>query len=197
MSPQDETMHCEDALDLLEAMIDGDLTEERAATLRRHLDRCRGCSREFDHAQQTVIALRSLPEFDAPDRIVRRARAEIGRTRIGTGAPIFGVRRSLWLAAAAVVALSLAGSMMIGRHRAAPTADPDAAKAAAEVKLALATLGDISRRAELMVKHRVVDERVVPTTLRGLTGALRLADSDSTNHDPESGAGDITIEGSS
>jgi anti-sigma factor RsiW len=169
MSPPADDMHCSEVLDRLEALIDDDLDAETTEALQHHLGGCDSCARELEHARRTLTELRGLPELEPPARVIERARTDSSFSAAPRARRPIG--RAGWIATAAAVVLATAGVLTIGRHS-APTNDPEAVRAAAEVELALACLGDITRRANRMVKAQIVDQGAVPSSMRGLARSL-------------------------
>ena len=117
--------------DLLGAYVLGVLDADEHGAVASHLDDCAACRREVDDLRDLEAALGEIPPeafLDGPppdgDLLLRRTLAEVRaqsarRARFG---------RAAWaLAAAAVVAIALAGGIVIGRSEPAASTPPIAA----------------------------------------------------------------------
>ncbi len=164
--------HCDDALDLLEPYVDGDLPEETADRLRVHLETCRSCAAELALAERIQTELRSLPQLDCPPEVLERVRREGGRWCRSrprrTGLPLRVA------AAAAVLVLALAGGALFIRSQQQPRQprQPNAAEiaqATAEARFALAYIGKVSRRTGLDLRDDVLARRLVRPATRSLS----------------------------
>jgi anti-sigma factor RsiW len=172
MSPRVEDMLCDEVLDRIEALLDDELGADETNAVQRHLRRCDSCAGELELARQAVIALRELPKLDPPARVIElsKARAESFAETDPPVRPNF--HRTAWIgAAAAAVLLAVIGTLTVDRHP-TPTTDPEALQAAAELELALACFGDVTRRANRMVKARVIDHGAVPSSMEVLARSL-------------------------
>jgi anti-sigma factor RsiW len=49
---------------LLSALVDGELSAEQSAAVRRHLDQCHACRRQFDILRQTDAAVRAMAPLE-------------------------------------------------------------------------------------------------------------------------------------
>ncbi len=177
MSPYVEGECCADILERLDAWIDGDLDAAEAAAVKEHVDHCDSCQAERQLAEAVVAELRSMPEFDVPQRVVQRIRGKtrptlIDRSRIFVEdhrirpAPAFAV-------AAAVVLLVLVVSPW--RQPTEPQyTDREVARAVAETRFALAYVGSVAQRAELRVKERVLNQGAAGKTVRGVRRSLQV-----------------------
>jgi len=170
MSLSDEPMTCAEVTRRIEAFSDGDLEETTVRGIRRHLDVCPTCAEQVELARTLTAELRSMPKLDPPAGLlddVRSAAGIPGSPRAVTG-PDRRSRR--WLAVAAAFAIAIAGALLVHQqhHR---TAEAEALRAAAEVRLALACFGDITRRADRSARRQVIDENLLPVISRsfGLT----------------------------
>jgi anti-sigma factor RsiW len=163
-------------LELLEAFVDGDLGPAEERTVAAHLDDCRACRREHHLAMEIRSTLRSLPEHDAPAKVlwsVRMAAREGGpalglRTRV-----VRWAHRPVSAFATAAVVLAVVVASLVWWQRPAPRPsldDPEIARAAQETRFALALVGALGRRAAL---DEVLGRRVVSPTVDGLADALR------------------------
>jgi anti-sigma factor RsiW len=189
MSQQVDDMRCGTVDEHIESFIDGELATDLSIRLRRHLDRCPACADRVERARSTMAALRSLPELDAPPRVLHQVRAEVAGSR-----PRRPRRRRLRLAAAAAVLLSVTGGLYAVRH-AQRGPDPEAVRAAAELEYALARLGEITRRANHLAADRVLRRGALPSAVGGLAGSLGLAQPPTDGSNP--GSSESTEQGSS
>ena len=171
MSQPVEGMSCETALDLIEAFLDDELGPTVAEEFHTHLEDCPTCSKEAADARQFLTELRSLPELKVPSRVIDNVRDAIGRHDFEAGTDPRSQIRNRWLAAAAAIIIGILGTTTMIRNHAEPT-DAEALRAAAEVQVALATIGDITRRANQMVQAKVIDDRALPRSIRGLARSL-------------------------
>lgn len=133
-----EPLRCDEALDLLEPSLDGELTPGDAARLRAHLFGCPSCARELALARRIQGELRALPLSVVPPEV--RALAGGGRVRA--------------LLAAAMLAMTVGGALFLEQARLRPAPPPgpstaDVARATAEARFALAYIGKVSRHAGL------------------------------------------------
>jgi hypothetical protein len=171
MSSTVENSPCDDVLDRLEALIDGALAGGDRLAVERHLAGCTSCAGELEHAVASVNALRSLPEVDVPDRVIEKAREALALDKPTAEVDVRARRRRRWLAAAAVIVVGILGTSFVMR-RSTPQPDPEALRAAAEVRFALATMGEITERANRIVRARIIDCGPDPRTFSGLARSL-------------------------
>ncbi len=172
-------MPCNQVVDLLEAWIDGDLGDDEAAEMRRHVGGCPGCQAEYQSAEQVRAALRRLPSFEAPAPLLDAVRS---RSTGCAGSPPLTrwgsprVARAVAGVAAIAVVVLLVG--LILPQRLVSTARPTSAeveRVTAETRLALAYLSDVARRAESRAKARVVEDRAVFATIAKVSNSLDWA----------------------
>jgi anti-sigma factor (TIGR02949 family) len=170
--PEDD-LRCEEALELLEPYLDGDLSPAGASRLRAHLERCPSCAAELDLAAKIQRELRALPELDCPpevlERVLRAGRGEVVPFQPRTRAA--GLRIA---AAAALVALTVGGGALflyLQRPSSQPTPE-QIAQATAEAKLALAYIGKTTRRASLDLRDDVLQKRLVLPATRSVSRSL-------------------------
>jgi anti-sigma factor (TIGR02949 family) len=161
---------CEEALELLEPYLDGDLPPAEASRLREHLERCPACAAEMDLAAKIQRELRSLPELECPpevlDRVRRAGRGQVVRFE----PPHAGLRIA---AVAAMLALALGGGALFLRLERRDQPSPEeVARATREARFALAYLGKMTRRAGLDVRDEVFQKRLVAPATRSVTQAL-------------------------
>jgi anti-sigma factor RsiW len=177
MSLHADSERCAEVLDWLDAWIDGELDEARAAAVQAHIDQCDSCRAEWQLAETVVSELRALPEFDIPERVLRTVRKKplpplAERLRAFLADTVF--RPLPGLAAIAAVVLLV---LVLSPWRRPPEpqyTEQEVARAAAETRLALAYVGDIAQRAELRVKQRVLEQGVAVQTARGFRRSLEL-----------------------
>ncbi|MBW8873805.1 MAG: zf-HC2 domain-containing protein [Acidobacteria bacterium] len=175
MNRIDDILTCNEALDLLEPYVDGDLSPAEAARLRSHLESCPACAAELALAERIQRELRSLPQLDCPPEIVERVRRQ--------GAEVVPFRpRRMGLplrvaAAAALLALSLGGGALFVRSQQQHQRERAAeiAQATAQARYALALLGRVSRRTGLDVRDEVLARRVVLPAARSISQSLSLS----------------------
>lgn len=176
MSRSADRPTCDAVRELLEAFVDGDLGPREERMVAAHLHDCAACGRERRVATELRSALRSLPEHDAPAKVLWAVRmaAREGESR----APL-RARLARWMTrpAAAVATAAVAVALMVTavawwqRPAARPSFDdPEIARAAQETRFALALVGALGRRAAL---DEVLGRRVVSPTVDGVTRALR------------------------
>lgn len=153
-----EPMLCHTALDLIEPSVDGELTPDEEARLRIHLAGCGSCAAEMALAMKIQRELRAL----APARrgvvvpFVRPARPE-------SAARAFLI--------AAMLALTVGGTIFLAQIRARPAgtiqaaAEPaDVARATAEARYALAYVAKVSRHTSLDLRDGILRRRVPLTS---------------------------------
>lgn len=177
MSQFAELECCADVLERLDAWIDGDLDETCSAAVKAHIDQCESCRAEQQLAELVLAELRSMPEFDIPERVVQTVQE---KTRPAHGnAPDFffqliKIRPAPALAAAAAFVVMV---LVLAPWRKPPEpqfTDQEIAQAVADTKLALAYVGSIAQRAELRVKERVLEEGAAAQTVSGVRRSLRV-----------------------
>jgi anti-sigma factor (TIGR02949 family) len=183
MTPQNDPIRCEEALDLIEPYLDGELPPAEAARLRDHLEGCPACAAELALARRIQGSLRALPQPDCPPeviaRVVRAGRGEVvpfAAPAVSAGRRARAVRGRL-AAAAAVAALAVGGGTLFlhlqqQREQEARPSQAEVAEATREARLALAYVGKVSRRAGLDVRDEVLQKRLVIPTARSLSRSL-------------------------
>ncbi|MFL6232980.1 MAG: anti-sigma factor [Thermoanaerobaculia bacterium] len=167
MNRPHDALPCEEALDLLEPYLDGDLPPGEADRVRRHLDACPACAAELALAARIQRELRALPQPDCPPEVIERVRAA-GR---GEVVPFPGRDRApRWriAAAAALVALAVGGGPLFV-HVQHVQQQQEAARATREARLALAYFGKVTRKAGLDVRDEVLERRLVAPVARGVS----------------------------
>lgn len=146
MTRFDDALRCEEALELLESFLDGDLPPGEAERLRAHLEGCASCAAELDLAGAVQRELRSLPLHDCPPEILEKVRS--------AGGQVVAFRPRLrFAAAAALLAVAVTGGAFFVRHS---QQEREVAEATAEARYALAYIGKVSRRAGLGLRDDVL-----------------------------------------
>jgi anti-sigma factor RsiW len=138
---------CEEALDLLEPSLDGELAPGEESRLRSHLTGCHACAAELALAVRIQKELRALRPavvlpFPPQRRVARPARR---------------------LAAAAMLVVTIGGGLYLGQVRTRPAASPspeEIARATAEARFALAYVGRVSRHTGLDLRNGILHRRM-------------------------------------
>ena len=68
----DHDTACEEALAELYTFLDGELTEERRVTIRRHLDDCNPCLEAFDFEAELRLVIRHRCTEEVPESLRAR-----------------------------------------------------------------------------------------------------------------------------
>ena len=132
---------CADVLERLDAWIAGDLDDAEAAAVKAHIDQCETCQAEQRLAETVVAELRSMPEFDVPEKVLQTVRKETRSTlaaRLLAYFEGFMFRPVPALAAVAAVVLIFLVLFPWSRPTESQYTDQEVARAAAETRLALA-----------------------------------------------------------
>src|SRR5206468_7903883 len=111
MNRPHDALSCAEALDLLEAYLDGDLPPGEADRVRRHLEACSACAAELSLAARIQGELRALPQPDCPPEVIERVR-RAGRGEVVPFPSREGAPRWRIAAAAALVALAVGGGAL-------------------------------------------------------------------------------------
>jgi anti-sigma factor RsiW len=177
MSQRVDSERCTEVLERLDAWIDGDMGETEAAAIQAHIDGCESCQRERRLAEEVLAELRAMPRFEVPERVLRAVAKE---TRPGVMERIRSffegaVHRPLPAVAMVVVVVLMVVVVFPWHSRSVPEySDQEISRAADDLRLAFAYVGDITRRAELRVKERVFDESVAAQTMRGVRRSFQI-----------------------
>jgi len=173
MSRSDHDLRCEEALEILEPYLDGELSASKVPGLRRHLERCAACAAELELAGKIQRELRSLPQPDCPPEVLERVR------RAGGGEVVpFAPRRFATsvriAAAAAVLAVAVGGGVLFFHvQRASDRPSPEeVAQATRQARLAFAYIGKVTRRAGLDVRDDVLVKRLVTPATESVSRSL-------------------------
>ena len=87
----DHDTACEEALAELYTFLDGELTEERRVTIRRHLDDCNPCLEAYDFEAELRLVIRHRCTEEVPDSLRARVADQLEQlTRLTDGAPVEG-----------------------------------------------------------------------------------------------------------
>ena len=175
--------------DRVDLYIDGDLAGEELERFEAHIDGCAACRGELELARQVVDGLRSLPGLACPDSVLDEAAGRIdvkqpaaGRNRLRewlAGVRILTLRPAL---AAMTLVVVVAAVYMVSHEGLMLPDDPDSTQqltavemtpqeveaARQDVALAFAYVSKYSRKAGVIVKNDVIDERVVPTVRKAM-----------------------------
>ncbi|HEX9942979.1 MAG TPA: zf-HC2 domain-containing protein [Thermoanaerobaculia bacterium] len=174
MNRLDHDLRCEEALEVLEPYLDGDLAPAEASRLRGHLERCPSCAAELDLAARIQSELRSLPQLDCPPEVLERVR-QAGRGEIVPFVPRQRATGLLRLAAAAAI-LTLAlggGALFLHVQRQPDRPSPEeVAQATQEARFALAYIGKVTRRASLDLRDEVLEKRLIAPATRSVSRSL-------------------------
>jgi hypothetical protein len=68
---------CEFDLDLISALIDGELREEEEAQVHRHLGVCASCREAYTELESVSLSFNGLPQVHLPASLVREVRREV------------------------------------------------------------------------------------------------------------------------
>jgi anti-sigma factor RsiW len=102
-------MHCLDVTGKLQAYVDGELSAERTALVKRHLAICRDCQAELTRLQTVVAALQTWPVVVEPVDLTARVMTSV---RLRRTIPSFRLRWidfGVSLAGASLVFIALLG----------------------------------------------------------------------------------------
>jgi anti-sigma factor (TIGR02949 family) len=181
MTRPEEPLSCDEALDLLEPLLDGDLPPEESGRLRLHLEGCAACAAELDLAGRVQAGLRALPQPDCPPGLLARLAQtlETGRGEVVAFPSRARTTRHRVAAAAAVAALAVGGgSLFVHLQHLQQRAEirqaqvAQLAEATREARFALAYIGRASRKAGLDVRDEVLQKRLVAPATRTLSRSL-------------------------
>lgn len=179
MSRPEDDLRCEEALDLLEPCLDGDLGAGEAEAVRGHLERCSACAAEMALAARIRTELRALPELDCPPEVLDKVR------RRGPGEVVPFRPRHAWslriAAAAAALVLAVLGAMggafFLESQKPDSPSPEQVARATREARFALAYLGKATRQAGFDVRDEVLQKRLVMPATRSLARTSDTGDS--------------------
>lgn len=166
---------CEEALDLLEPYLDGDLPPGEMDRVRRHLEACPACAAELALAARIQSELRALPQPDCPPEVIERVR-RAGRGEVISFPSRERAPRWRTAAAAALVALAVGGGVLGVHLQRVRQQQEQVAEATREARLALAYFGKVTRQAGLDVRDEVLEKRLVVPVARSVSRSLGEAE---------------------
>jgi anti-sigma factor (TIGR02949 family) len=173
MKRADDTRACEEALDLLEPYLDGDLSPGETDRVRRHLEGCAACAAELRLAERIRRELRTLPQPDCPPAVIERVRAAGRGAVVPFPAKDRPLRRRIAAASlAAMLALTVGGGSLFVHLQHVQEQREQVARATREARLALAYFGKVTRRTGLDVRDDVLQKRLVAPVTRGVSRSL-------------------------
>lgn len=181
--PENLDHDCTRALSLIDEQVDGELTPDSEQQLAAHLDRCERCRAELELSKAIRGELRSMPQFDTPERVVAAAKRRIRTrsSRIAAARMPGHVHRRVWagLAAAAVVLCALAAVLVVPlpHRQVSKPSGAEIARATAEARLAFALIADATERAEHELRDSVLRDRILASAVRGVSKSFRLRSS--------------------
>jgi anti-sigma factor RsiW len=176
MSRPVDYLDCARVSELLESVVDGELEPNENDAVEAHLAGCASCAGELQLAREIHEQLSALPLLDPPERVLStvdrltKAEQEIGSPGLARIRPI-----GSWpgIAAVAAVAVLMVVLFPWGRGSEEEVSRVEAENAAADARLALAYVADLTRRAERVARSRVVEDEAVARTLRGVSRSLK------------------------
>jgi anti-sigma factor (TIGR02949 family) len=174
-----DPLSCDQVAPLLEAVLDRELTDELKRAVERHLEHCPDCAAELSLAQEVRRQLHSLPELDAPERVLSsvlertRGVSLIARWR---QALVTLARQPARAGALAVILLLISSALTLTLLRSDPEPvqfDPArVAKASDEARYAFSLVADASRRTGCNLHQDVLTDRLAAPLLSGLQKTL-------------------------
>ena len=166
---QDLPIRCPEGVDLVDAYLDGDLSDAELARFEAHLSGCPVCRDELELAREVAGVFADLPRLECPPEVIERV--EVQRRGVGGGASSDGWS---WAQAATLLGILaaglLAGLIFLG-DREPPPPTPTMAElqeAEEELRFALAYFGGIARKASLTLRDDVLSDRVLEPPRRAL-----------------------------
>lgn len=149
-------LDCEEALDLLEPFLDGDLSPGEEERLQAHLEGCASCAAELKLAGTVQRELRSLPHHDCPPEVLEKVRSAGGKVTAFPPGRWFSPERLRVAAAAALLAVAIGAGAFFARPVHQGPDPEEVAQATAEARYALAYIGKVSRRTGLELRDDVL-----------------------------------------
>jgi len=163
-------LSCEEALDLIEPFLDGDLDAGDAERLRGHLAACAACVAELGFAERVQRELRALPQPECPPAVMARVVQE-GRGEVVPFRPLRTERLRI-AAAAALVTLAIGGGSLFVHLQQVQQQREQVAQATREARLALAYFGKVTRKAGFDIRDEVLEKRLVIPVTRDASQSL-------------------------
>jgi outer membrane lipoprotein-sorting protein len=153
--PVKPELDCRAALEDISPLLDGELNVERSLAVRAHVEACPQCAQQAQALDEVRRALRTQPAGEVPDvtaAVMRRVERQRQRRRVAGPLRVAGV-------AAAVAALLLTGSSLIGTRR--PRASAQASEVTSGVREAARSLDSYRARFEIVERgwHEAVPLR--------------------------------------
>ncbi|HKV10465.1 MAG TPA: zf-HC2 domain-containing protein [Thermoanaerobaculia bacterium] len=146
-------LRCEEALELLEPFLDGDLPPGEEERLRAHLEGCASCAAELNLARAVQRELRSLPLHDCPPEVLEKVKS--------AGGEVVAFRprwpRLQVAAAAALLAVAIGAGAFFARPAHQGPDPEEVAQATAEARYAMAYIGKVSRRTGLELRRHLAE----------------------------------------
>lgn len=109
--------------EVISAYIDGALSEKARRHVDAHLAGCPACAEKLEATRRTVSLLRELPERPVPHSFVLRE-ADVMPARRSTRTPLFAFLRTATVAVSLLLAVVLAGDLLLSRQRISLPAAP-------------------------------------------------------------------------
>lgn len=117
-------MTCDDARDLLEAYLDGELAAEDRSRVEAHLPGCAACSSELTSLRALADRVRAVGRLPMPDGLTERVAAAVARSEpVRTDRRLFGRMVASHLAAAMAGAGAVALLVSVTTRDAPPVRD--------------------------------------------------------------------------
>ncbi len=178
MSPFVDSVSCIEIIKVIESLIDGELGATETAAVEAHLESCADCAAERRHSEEIRAQLRALPMLDLPETLL----SEVERATRNDAPSVSGrfvtgglFRHGPKIAVAVAAAVLLLVVSLWNRAPQPTVSQMEAERAAAEARLALAYVADMTRRAERVARARVIEDDAVATTIRSVSRSLQWA----------------------
>lgn len=158
MAALGSSLTCRWVDDALEGFVDGELAPAEVERLRDHVAGCRRCAESLELAQRIRRELPALA-VDCPPGLEEELRRRLAQERRGWSRTL-----RLLPVAATIAALALLGALLL--FEPSSRTEPDAAEIAAaeeQIRLALAYVGEMSRRSAEVAMQEVLLGEVAQT----------------------------------
>lgn len=169
---------CRETEHLLEAYIDGDLSQEQRCSVEAHLATCEACQRELALARRVSAGLRSLPLQTCPERILEEVLEKTGQKRgwlrllpdLSFIRPRYALGFSLGLVVIMVTVLAITryGPSPQSGGPYAQYSEQEIAQARKDILLAFGYVNYASSRAQDVIENDVLPRHVVRPLRQGL-----------------------------